>query len=36
MTTVGHGSLLPATVFGQILTSVLVILGYAVVAIRSA
>lgn len=33
MTTVGHGSLLPATVFGQILMSVLVILGYAVVAI---
>ena len=33
MTTVGHGSLMPATVLGQILTSVLVILGYAVVAI---
>ncbi len=33
MTTVGHGSLIPATVLGQILTSVLVILGYAVVAI---
>ncbi len=33
MTTVGHGSLIPATVPGQILTSVLVILGYAVVAI---
>ena len=33
MTTVGHGSLMPATVLGQILTSLLVILGYAVVAI---
>ena len=33
MTTVGHGSLMPATVLGQLLTSVLVILGYAVVAI---
>ena len=33
MTTVGHGSLMPATVLGQILASVLVILGYAVVAI---
>ncbi len=33
MTTVGHGSLVPATVLGQFLTSVLVILGYAVVAI---
>ena len=33
MTTVGHGDLLPATVLGQILTSVLVVLGYAVVAI---
>ena len=33
MTTVGHGSLMPATVPGQLLTSVLVILGYAVVAI---
>ena len=33
MTTVGHGSLMPATAPGQLLTSVLVILGYAVVAI---
>lgn len=33
MTTVGHGSLMPATVLGQLLASVLVILGYAVVAI---
>ena len=33
MTTVGHGSLIPATVLGQILTSVLVIMGYAIVAI---
>ena len=33
MTTVGHGSLMPATVLGQFLASVLVILGYAVVAI---
>ena len=33
MTTVGHGSLMPATALGQLLTSVLVILGYAVVAI---
>ena len=33
MTTVGHGSLLPSTVLGQILTSVLVVIGYAVVAI---
>ena len=33
MTTVGHGSLMPATVPGQLVTSVLVILGYAVVAI---
>ena len=33
MTTVGHASLMPATVPGQLLTSVLVILGYAVVAI---
>ena len=33
MTTVGHGSLVPETVLGQFLTSVLVILGYAVVAI---
>lgn len=33
MTTVGHGSLMPATALGQFLTSVLVILGYAVVAI---
>ena len=33
MTTVGHASLMPATVLGQLLTSVLVILGYAVVAI---
>ena len=33
LTTVGHGSLMPATVLGQLLTSVLVILGYAVVAI---
>ena len=31
MTTVGHGSLMPATVLGQLLASVLVILGYAVV-----
>ena len=34
MTTVGHGSLLPATVLGQLVTSVLVILGYAVVAVQ--
>lgn len=33
MTTVGHGTLVPATVLGQLLASVLVILGYAVVAI---
>ena len=33
MTTVGHPSLMPVTVAGQLLTSVLVILGYAVVAI---
>jgi len=33
MTTVGHGSLMPATALGQLLASVLVILGYAVVAI---
>lgn len=33
MTTVGHGSLMPATVLGQFLASVLGILGYAVVAI---
>ncbi len=33
MTTVGHASLMPATVLGQFLASVLVILGYAVVAI---
>ncbi len=33
MTTVGHASLMPATALGQILTSVLVILGYAVVAV---
>ena len=33
MTTVGHGSLMPATVLGQFLASILVILGYAVVAI---
>ena len=33
MTTVGHASLMPATVLGQLLTTVLVILGYAVVAI---
>ena len=33
MTTVGHASLMPATVLGQLLASVLVILGYAVVAI---
>ena len=33
LTTVGHGSMVPATVLGQILTSVLVIMGYGVVAI---
>lgn len=33
MTTVGHGSLMPATVLGQLLASALVIMGYAVVAI---
>ena len=33
MTTVGHASLMPATALGQLLTSVLVILGYAVIAI---
>lgn len=33
MTTVGHASLMPATVLGKLLASVLVILGYAVVAI---
>lgn len=33
MTTVGHGSLMPVTVLGKFLASVLVILGYAVVAI---
>ena len=33
MTTVGHASLMPATLLGQLLASALVILGYAVVAI---
>lgn len=33
MTTVGHGSLMPATALGQLLSAVLVIVGYAVVAI---
>ena len=33
MTTVGHESLMPSTALGQFLTSVLVILGYAVIAI---
>ncbi len=33
ITTVGHESLMPSTVLGQLLTSVLVILGYAVIAI---
>lgn len=33
MTTVGHASLIPATILGQILTSVLAIMGYAVIAI---
>ena len=33
MTTVGHASLMPATILGQFLTSLLVILGYAVIAI---
>ena len=33
MTTVGHGTIVPATGLGQLLTSILVILGYAVVAI---
>ena len=33
MTTVGHATLMPATALGQLLTSVLVIMGYAVIAI---
>ena len=33
VTTVGHGSLMPATVLGQVLASILMILGYGVIAV---
>lgn len=33
VTTVGHGSLMPATILGQILASILMILGYGIIAV---
>lgn len=33
VTTVGHGSLMPATILGQVLASILMILGYGIIAV---